>query len=242
MSRTSKPAAGEPAEGVVQWRRERRRELIAKRQGLSATERQRCQRRIEELIGTQFPGLAGALLGFYWPFRGEIGVHGLVRGLIGQGARAALPVVVEKKRPLEFWAWHPGAALARGIWDIPVPAERRPVQPSVLLVPLVGFDARGYRLGHGGGYYDRTLAAMAPRPFTIGVGHELARLPTIHPQPHDIPMDAIVTEAGVMRRPAGPPAAAADEEEPRGFASPPCFMHELDPAWLGLGEEDEPGP
>jgi 5-formyltetrahydrofolate cyclo-ligase len=77
-----------------------------------------------------------------------------------------------------------------------VPAEGPPVQPDTLLVPLVGFDARGYRLGHGGGYYDRTLAAMPRRPLAVGIGFESLRLPTIHPQPHDIPMDMIVTERG----------------------------------------------
>jgi 5-formyltetrahydrofolate cyclo-ligase len=65
-----------------------------------------------------------------------------------------------------------------------------------LLVPLVGFDSAGYRLGYGGGYYDRTLAAPEKRPRLIGVGFELGRLPTIHPQPHDIPLDVIITEVG----------------------------------------------
>ena len=67
------------------------------------------------------------------------------------------------------------------------------------LVPLVGFDAGGYRLGYGGGYYDRSLAARTPRPLAIGIGFEISRLATIHPQPHDIPMDAIVTERGMLR-------------------------------------------
>jgi 5-formyltetrahydrofolate cyclo-ligase len=66
-------------------------------------------------------------------------------------------------------------------------------------VPLVGFDPEGYRLGYGGGYYDRTLAAMSPKPLTIGVGYELGRLETIHPQPHDIPMDVLVTDSGFAR-------------------------------------------
>ncbi len=70
-----------------------------------------------------------------------------------------------------------------------------------MLIPLVGFDAQGYRLGYGGGYFDRTLAALSPRPRTIGVGFELGRLATIDPQPHDIPFDIIVTEAGIF--PAG---------------------------------------
>jgi 5-formyltetrahydrofolate cyclo-ligase len=104
--------------------------------------------------------------------------------------------VVEKGRPLEFWAWRPGAALRRGIWDIPIPAERQVVQPTALLVPLVGFDGHLYRLGYPRGYYDRTLAAVSPKPITIEVGCEFGRLATIHPQAYDIPMDAIVTEAG----------------------------------------------
>jgi 5-formyltetrahydrofolate cyclo-ligase len=88
--------------------------------------------------------------------------------------------------------------MARGVWNIPIPAERQVVPPGALLVPLVGFDSRGYRLGYGGGFYDRTLAALSPKPLAIGVGYEFGRLATIHPQPHDIPMDALVTEAGVV--------------------------------------------
>src|SRR3546814_5034519 len=107
-----------------------------------------------------------------------------------------------------------------------------------LLEPLVGFEAACYRRGYGGGYYDRTLATLDPRPLTIGVGYACGRLDTIFPQPHDIPLDAIVTEAGVVRHryrgralvPAGRGFEPAEEE---GYASPPCSMHELDPAYLG---------
>jgi 5-formyltetrahydrofolate cyclo-ligase len=63
-----------------------------------------------------------------------------------------------------------------------------------LLVPLIGYDQQAFRLGYGGGFYDRTLAAMPHRPVTLGVGFALAALPSIHPQPHDIPMDVIITE------------------------------------------------
>ena len=87
--------------------------------------------------------------------------------------------------------------MSPGALGIPVPQNTEVVIPAAALVPLVGFDDKGYRLGYGGGYFDRTLAAMAVKPITVGVGFELARLPTIHPQPHDIPMDVIVTEAGV---------------------------------------------
>ena len=231
---------------IRRWRREQRASLIARRQAMPQDERRRSQLLILNLVEQHFPELASALLGFYWPFRGEIGPHPLVRRLVERGGRAALPVVVEKGQPLEFWAWRPGAQLRRGVWDIPIPTERQAVRPTALLVPLVGFDRRGYRLGYGGGYYDRTLAAMDPRPLTIGIGYEIGRLETIHPQPHDIPMHAIVTEAGVARfgsdsRPQGAqtqgdPFATIDEDpnSRATYASPPCFMHELDPSYLGL--------
>lgn len=116
-----------------------------------------------------------------------------MRDFLAVGAEASLPVVVEKRQPLEFWAWRPRMKMERGIWNILVPTVRKAVQPTTLLVPLLGFDAAGYRLSYGGGYYDRTLATMNPAPLTIGVG---GRLDTICPQPHDIPLDAIVTETG----------------------------------------------
>lgn len=86
-----------------------------------------------------------------------------------------------------------------GVYDIPVPDGTEIVVPEVAIVPMVGFDERGYRLGYGGGYFDRTLAAIKPRPLAIGVSYEVLRLATIHPQPHDLPMDFVVTEAGIYR-------------------------------------------
>ena len=227
---------------VRRWRRERRRELIGRRQAIPQDERRRSQPLILRFVEQHFPELANALIGFYWPFQGEIGPHPLIRRLIERGARAALPVVVEKGQPLEFWAWRPGVPLRRGVWDIPIPVERQVVRPTALLVPLVGCDRRGYRLGYGGGYYDRTLAAMDPKPLSIGIGYEIGCLQTIHPQPHDVPMDAIVTEAGLVRADLDPVqrqrAAFADvDEDPNScatYASPPCFMHELEPSYLGL--------
>ena len=101
------------------------------------------------------------------------------------------------RKPL---CWQPQMKLVRGIWNIPIPSERNPVQPTVLLVPLLGFDPAGYRLGYGGGYYDRTLATFAQKPLSIGIGYELGRLKTIYPQPHDVSMDGVVTESGVVCR------------------------------------------
>lgn len=99
--------------------------------------------------------------------------------------------------------------MASGIWNIPMPAEGEWLQPEVLLVPLLGFDGSGYRLGYGGGYYDRTLAAMPAKPLAIGIGFELSRLATIHPQPHDVRMDLIVTERQAVRIAGSAPCAPA---------------------------------
>ena len=151
-----------------------------------------------DFVLESFPELRDACIGFYWPFQGEIDLRGLVRNFIALGAEAALPVVVEKQQPMEFWSWQPQMKLVRGIWNIPISSERNLVQPTVLLVPLLGFDPAGYRLGYGGGYYDRTLATFAQKPLAIGIGYELGRLKTIYPQPHDVSMDAVVTESGVV--------------------------------------------
>jgi 5-formyltetrahydrofolate cyclo-ligase len=111
----------------------------------------------------------------------------------------ALPVVETPGTPLAFRRWTPGMGMERGHWGIPVPpATSERLTPEISLAPLVGWDAEGYRLGYGGGYFDRTLAALAPKPFVIGVGLQSARLATIAPQPHDVPLSVIVTEAGVQ--------------------------------------------
>jgi 5-formyltetrahydrofolate cyclo-ligase len=135
------------------------------------------------------------ILGIYWPFRSEIDVRDLAHRHIEAGGIVALPVVVEKNAAVEFWRWRPEVPMSRGLFNIPIPAEREIVAPDVLIVPLVGFDRAGYRLGYGGGYYDRTLAASQPRPRTLAIAFAEAELETIYPQPHDIPMSRIITDA-----------------------------------------------
>jgi 5,10-methenyltetrahydrofolate synthetase len=110
------------------------------------------------------------------------------------GGRIALPVVIEKGKPLEFRLWSPGEPLERGVWNILVPLRRNVVSPDVVIAPVVGYDAENYRLGYGGGFFDRTLAAAPKKPFVIGVGYGASRIRTIYPQPHDIKMDVIVTD------------------------------------------------
>jgi 5-formyltetrahydrofolate cyclo-ligase len=134
------------------------------------------------------------VLGIYWPFRSEIDVRDLAHQHMEAGGIVALPVVVEKNAPVEFWRWRPEVPMARGLFNIPIPGERELVAPDVLIVPLVGFDRAGYRLGYGGGYYDRTLAASNPRPRTLAIAFAEAELETIYPQAHDIAMSRIITD------------------------------------------------
>jgi 5-formyltetrahydrofolate cyclo-ligase len=205
---------------VRRWRKARRAELTAKRLAISRDERARWDSAVTALLEQALPAPGPLCVGFYWPFRGEYDPRAPARSLRDRGARLALPVVVQRGRPLTFREWWPGMRMTTGVWNIPVPAEGEWLLPEVLLVPLLGFDGSGYRLGYGGGYYDRTLAAMPTKSLTIGVGYELLRLETIHPRPHDVPMDRIVTERQTVRVaggvPAGTDARAAPEDSGPG--------------------------
>jgi 5-formyltetrahydrofolate cyclo-ligase len=154
-------------------------------------------------LAKRFPPGSLALVAGYWPIRGEYNVLAYLRRVIDAGAAAALPVVLEPDMPLEFRPWTSKARMEPGRWVTLHPKEGPAVTPTALLIPLVGFDAAGHRLGFGAGYYDRTLAALTPRPLAIGVGFEIGRLASIDPQPHDQPMDAIVSEAGVFETAPG---------------------------------------
>jgi 5-formyltetrahydrofolate cyclo-ligase len=188
----------DPAE-VKAWRKAERERLIALRMALSLAARREAGERIAAGIRevlAQRPGI----LGVYWPFRAEFDPRPLIDTLIAGGRAVALPAVIDKKGPLEYRAWTPGEALVAGVWDIPIPEKRDIVVPATVLAPLVGFDHACYRLGYGGGYFDRTLAALSPRPLAIGVGFAAQEIATIYPQPFDIPMDLIVTETGTRQR------------------------------------------
>lgn len=184
---------------VKTWRKAERERLIAWRMAVPAEQRRQWGAAIEASLRELLADWAGPL-GVYWPFRAEFDPRPLIDWAVGAGRIVALPVVVDKKGPLEFRSWRPGEPLIDGVWGIPVPERCQLVTPAAVLAPLVGFDHHCYRLGYGGGYFDRTLAALAPRPMAIGVGFEAQRLDTIHPQPFDIVMDVIVTETGIRRR------------------------------------------
>lgn len=189
---------------VRAWRKAQRVRLVALRENRSIKERGADRASIIRLLRQHGPDMAGKPVGFYWPMKGEVDLRPFIRKLLSCGIVPALPVIIGANQALEFWLWEPRKKLcSRGLWSIPAPAERNLVYPFFLFVPLLGFDDSGYRLGHGGGYYDLTLASLRPQPLTIGVGYEFGRLPTIFPQAHDIPMDGIVTESGLTMYSAG---------------------------------------
>jgi 5-formyltetrahydrofolate cyclo-ligase len=179
---------------VRTWRKATREAIIARRMARTAADRRRLTAPVMAYLRATVTPVRYPVAGLYWPIRGEIDLREFARDFVAAGGIVGLPVVVQDTAPVEFWRWQPGMALKRGHWNVPVPPERALVQPDVLVVPLVGFDAGRYRLGYGGGFYDRTLAAAVPRPHTIGIAFADVELPTIHPQPHDIALDVIVTE------------------------------------------------
>ena len=180
------------------WRKAERARLIAARLAHSAAARADAARAIEAALEARFPPGSIARVGAYWPIRGEFDPLPYLRRAIDAGAAAALPAVVAMRAPLEFRPWTPATRMAPGRWDTLHPEYGPAVTPLALLIPLVGFDAAGHRLGYGGGFYDRTLAALSPRPLAIGVGFELGRLAEFAPAAHDERMDVIVTEAGTF--------------------------------------------
>jgi 5-formyltetrahydrofolate cyclo-ligase len=182
------------------WRRSERQRLLALRAAARPAERRLWGDEIEATLRALLLERPLMTLGVYWPFQAEFDPRALIDWVIARGFAVALPAVVDKKGPLEYRAWRPGEALVDGVWDIPIPEAREVVVPEAVLAPLVGFDRQCYRLGYGGGYFDRTLAAFSTRPLAIGVGYEVSQIESILPQSFDIPMDVIVTEARIRRR------------------------------------------
>lgn len=220
---------------LASWRKSERARLIAARERLDAATLERFRRRIDSHLLRSFPGLASATVAFCWPMRGEYDARPLASALRERGAVTALPVVVAPRQPLIFREWHEGVPLAAGPLGIPYPPGSDAVAPSVVLVPMNGWDEAGYRLGYGAGFFDRTLASP-PKPLVaIGIAYELAKIATIRPQRWDVPMSWVVTERGVYRRDPGGLAFLGEPApgEPGTLASPVCYADEVDPGRFG---------
>jgi len=201
QARQPREASAESApQDLRAWRRQLRETQISQRVALPTTTIQGYRATMDRSLERGFPGLARGVVAFCWPYQNEYDARFLMRRLREAGAVTALPVVVAPRNPLIFREWHPGVALARGVYDIPYPVSSREVLPNTVLLPMVGFDDAGYRLGYGGGFFDRTLAAVVERPRVIGIAYELGHVPTIYPQAWDVPVDFVVTERGIYER------------------------------------------
>jgi 5,10-methenyltetrahydrofolate synthetase len=187
-----------PAE-IKERRKATRAMLVARRLAAPAADRERWTIQIESSLRAGFSALEGMIVGFCWPFQGEFDSRPFVTDLHSRGIRAVLPAVVAKAQPLEFREWWPGVAMTNGVYDLPVPDDTPVLTPDLLLIPALGFGSQGDRLGYGGGFFDRTLAALHPKPLAVGIAFELSRIASIEPQPHDVLMDFIVTELGIKK-------------------------------------------
>jgi 5,10-methenyltetrahydrofolate synthetase len=242
---------------ISAWRKATRAELIARRAATPEEQRSRWNDAITRHLENALTVPPGSIVGFCWPFKGEFDARYAARHWRDRGAVSALPEVVSKGQPLQFRKWRPGVKMKPGVYDIPVPVDTEVLVPDIALVPMNGCDEQCYRLGYGGGYFDRTLAKHRGAMVAIGVAYETLRLPTIYPQPHDIPMDFVVTEAGVYRAAAGklerlddgaalqamrallaarhlPRAAPLDEQG--DFSSPTCYAAQF-PGYFGDDEK-----
>ena len=179
---------------VIRWRTAERARRLEERLAVPPEERRALSESIAAKLTVAVGDPRKHLIGVYWPIRGEPDLRQWMVDIVTGGGRIALPVVIRKAWPLEYRVWRPGDPLERGVWNILVPSKGPAVQPSVVIAPVVGFDDGNYRLGYGGGFFDRTLAAMPKKPLVIGVGFARSRIASIYPQPHDIPMDMIITE------------------------------------------------
>ena len=140
----------------------------------------------------------GDVVAAYWRIRDELDCQPILVKLMDSNQTVVLPVVLGPEQPLDLRVWEQGASLYESGFGTLAPSELAPkAEPDIVIMPLLGFDGRGTRLGYGGGYYDRTLASMTKKPKLIGLAFAAQELDRIPREKHDVPLDAIVTEAGV---------------------------------------------
>lgn len=196
MPDTDQAPLEHPADSVL-LRAGLRREKLVARLALDAASHSRLCARLATHLAADLLSRPAARIGFCAPVQNEFDARPLISRLIAIGWQACMPVVETPAAPMQFRPWTPQTPMTNDRHGIPIPTTAADTTaPDILLLPLVAFDAAGYRLGYGGGYFDRTLAAYVPRPFAIGVGFELGRVANVYPQAHDQVCDALVTENG----------------------------------------------
>lgn len=196
MTASTLPGNTGNPDGRQAFRQQLRREMIARRQALPEAEYVRRSAAVREHLAGACSASAGQVVGFCWPVQNEPDLLPFVADLLARGCRVVLPVVVRPGEALAFREWWPEQPLQPDRYGIPTPTDGDFLLPQVLLLPVNAFDDARYRLGYGGGFFDRTLAALSPRPLTIGVGFDFQHVASIFPEAHDQPLDRMVTESG----------------------------------------------
>jgi 5-formyltetrahydrofolate cyclo-ligase len=175
-----------------------RRQLQAERQAMHDRHQRSVQ--LQEALRVWLVGRTEQTIGAYWPIKGEFdalpALYRWSEGGLGGQRRIGLPVINRETKQLRFHVWYPGCPMEDDAYGIPKPKDTEAFEPQLLLVPCVGYGSGGLRLGYGGGFYDRTLAALQPRPVTVGVGYSHGFVPWLKGEPHDVPLDAVLTEEG----------------------------------------------
>lgn len=178
-----------------------RKQLQAERMAL--LDRHQRAAHLQEVLMVWLISRPEKTIGAYWPIKGEFdALPALYRwseaAEPGEERRIGLPVINRETKQLTFHVWYPGCPMEEDAYGIPKPKDTEAFHPELLLVPCVGYGPGGVRLGYGGGFYDRTLAQLQPRPFTVGLGYTHGFLPDLEPEPHDVPLDAILNDNGVV--------------------------------------------
>ena len=175
-----------------------RRQLQAERQAM--VDRHQRSVHLQEVLRVFLLTRGESSVGAYWPIKGEFdALPALYRWTEGEDFRnIGLPVIDRETKQLRFHVWYPGCPMEEDAYGIPKPKDTEIIVPTLLFVPCVGYGPGGYRLGYGGGFYDRTLASLQPRPFTVGLGFTNGFLPELEAEDHDVPLDAILNDNGVV--------------------------------------------
>jgi 5-formyltetrahydrofolate cyclo-ligase len=174
-----------------------RRQLQAERQSL--IDRHQRAMHLQEVLRVWLLSRDDHLIGAYWPIKGEFdALPALYRWTEAHdNRRIGLPVIDKTTKQLAFHTWYPGCEMEEDAYGIPKPKDTERFHPTLLVVPCVGYGPGGVRLGYGGGFYDRTLATLAPRPYTVGLAYSHGFVPWLDAEPHDVPLDAVLNEEGV---------------------------------------------
>lgn len=147
------------------------------------------------------PTVTHKIVSGFFPYQSEIDTRPLLGKLAGDGWTTCLPIVIANGQPLQFRRWLPGEPTINGVWGIPRPPDTSPeLEPDVLIIPMLAFDRTGYRLGYGGGFYDRTLEKLRAikKVIAIGVAYSAQELDEVPHGLHDQPLNYIMTEREVI--------------------------------------------